>query len=66
MSGLYNTEEAARWLRVSPNTLAKHRCRGTGPTFVRAGKGERSPIRYRQRDLDAWLTEAKSTSEPRS
>lgn len=60
---LLDTLQAARWLQITPNTLAKHRCRGTGPKFVRAGPGKQSPVRYRPRDLEAWLVEAMSTSE---
>ena len=66
MDRLLDTKAAAYWLRISPETLAKHRCRGTGPRFVRAGAGKQSPVRYRKSDLEAWLVEATSTSEPRA
>lgn len=62
MENLLNTEEAAAWLKLTPNTLAKHRCRGTGPRFVRLGPGRHSPVRYRPRDLASWVSEATSTS----
>ncbi len=55
-SGKLLTErEAAAYLRLSPRTLRRWRTEkpGTGPPV--AGYAGRSP-RYRQPDLDAWLT----------
>jgi predicted DNA-binding transcriptional regulator AlpA len=60
-ANLLDTEAAATYLGLRPNTLAKARCRGDGPRFVRlGGKGS---IRYRLEDLNAWLVDANSTSE---
>jgi hypothetical protein len=42
---------AADFLRISIRTLQAWRCRGAGPTFVRVGRA----IRYRRRDLLAWI-----------
>jgi len=43
--------EAAEYLRSSTSTLSKWRLFGTGPRYVTLGR----LIRYRRRDLDAWL-----------
>ena len=44
--------EAAEYLRSSTSTLAKARMMRQGPDFVRIGRA----IRYRQSDLDAWMS----------
>jgi excisionase family DNA binding protein len=44
--------EAAEYLRSSTSTLAKARMYKRGPDFVRIGRA----IRYRQSDLDAWMS----------
>jgi excisionase family DNA binding protein len=49
---LLKTEEAARYLRVSIDTLKNWRRRNTGPPYKRVG--ERLVV-YRKVDLDAWL-----------
>jgi excisionase family DNA binding protein len=49
--------EAADYLRSSTSTLAKARMRKQGPEFVRIGRA----IRYRQSDLDAWMSASRST-----
>jgi excisionase family DNA binding protein len=46
------TQEAAAYLRLSPNTLAQWRCWDRGPAFVRFGRA----VRYRKADLDAWAS----------
>ena len=43
--------QAADFLRISIRTLQAWRCRGAGPAFVRVGRA----IRYRRRDLLAWI-----------
>jgi excisionase family DNA binding protein len=45
-------KEAAEYLRSSTSTLAKARMRKMGPDFVRIGRA----IRYRQSDLDSWMS----------
>ena len=52
---LMTTIDAAAYLGLSPKTLERFRCEGNGPVFVKAGPGKRARVRYRQRDLDAWL-----------
>ena len=43
--------QAAEALSLSVRTLQAWRPRGAGPAFVRAGRA----IRYRRRDLLAWM-----------
>ncbi len=43
--------EAARFLRLSPRTLQRHRVAGTGPVFVRLGRR----VVYRRTDLLDWV-----------
>lgn len=43
--------DAADFLRLSVRTLQSWRAKGTGPAFIRAGRA----IRYRRRDLVAWI-----------
>lgn len=44
-------KEAARYLRIKPQTLAKMRMQKRGPRYDKRGRF----IRYRVADLDAWL-----------
>lgn len=50
-SRLLRTPEAARLLGLAPSTLAKLRCSGGGPRFLRLTK---RAIAYRDVDLAAW------------
>ena len=60
---LYDTETAATRLTgesddpISPRTLEWWRMTGRGPKFVKVG----NRVRYRDRDLEAWLTEQTRT-----
>ena len=45
------TPEAARLLDLSPRTLEKHRCDGTGPIFHKLG----GRVVYAVADLHAWV-----------
>ncbi|ERI14389.1 helix-turn-helix transcriptional regulator [Brucella cytisi] len=55
------TVEAARLLGLSPRTLEKHRCDGTGPIYHKLG----GRVVYTVADLQAWIDAAArlSTSE---
>ncbi len=55
------TPEAARLLDLSPRTLEKHRCDGTGPIFHKLG----GRVVYAVCDLHAWVKAGarQSTSE---
>ncbi|KUM24447.1 hypothetical protein AU467_30085 [Mesorhizobium loti] len=57
------THEAARLLGISPRTLEKYRCHGSGPTFRKLG----GRVVYAIDDLEAWADQAacRSTSDPR-
>ncbi|MBG7615605.1 helix-turn-helix domain-containing protein [Brevundimonas sp. BAL450] len=55
------TPEAAALLRISPRTLEKHRSRGSGPAFRRAG----GTVLYTRHDLEAW-TLLPESSDPSS
>lgn len=56
------TPEAAIHLGLSPRTLEKHRCYGTGPVYRRLG----GRVVYAIDDLEAWanLGTRHSTSDP--
>lgn len=45
------TPEAARLLDLSPRTLEKHRCEGTGPIYRKLG----GRVVYSVADLEAWV-----------
>ena len=53
--------EAAEYVRHAPQTLAKLRCYGGGPRYIKSGR----LVLYARADLDAWLESKKraSTSE---
>jgi len=61
MPTILNTEQAAAYVQLVPNTLEKFRIRGDGPPFMKVGRA----VRYRAADLEAWLTArtVKSTSQ---
>lgn len=56
------TPDAAVHLGLSPRTLEKHRCFGTGPAYHKLG----GRIVYRVEDLEAWAEQGlrRSTSDP--
>lgn len=56
------TPDAAVHLGLSPRTLEKHRCYGTGPVYRKLG----GRIVYRLEDLEAWAEKGtrRSTSDP--
>lgn len=56
------TPDAAIHLGLSPRTLEKHRCYGTGPTYRKLG----GRVVYAIDDLEAWaeLGTRRSTSDP--
>jgi excisionase family DNA binding protein len=51
--GLLDTEQAAEYLRVGPQTIRNWRTKGRGPEALKVG----SLVRYRRSDLDRWLDE---------
>ncbi|WP_454745880.1 helix-turn-helix transcriptional regulator [Ciceribacter selenitireducens] len=58
------TAEAARLLDLSPRTLEKHRCDGTGPVYHKLG----GRVVYAVTDINAWIDACarRSTSEAAS
>lgn len=50
-----DTKEAAAFVRLSPRTLERMRVEGAGPKFLKAGRGIRSRVLYREEDLRAWI-----------
>ena len=60
--GYLRTPDAAVHLGLSPRTLEKHRCYGTGPVYRKLG----GRIVYRIVDLDTWAEQGlrRSTSDP--
>ena len=58
---ILSTAEAARTLRLALASLAKMRCRGGGPDYLKLGRR----IVYERSALDSWLAarRAKSTSD---
>jgi hypothetical protein len=61
--GRLNSENAAKYLGLSPKTLAVMRSSGTGPQFVKRGR-----VFYYLGDLQTWVAEprrAHSSAEAR-
>jgi predicted site-specific integrase-resolvase len=58
---LLTPEETARRIRRAVQTLARWRCEGAGPAFIRVG----GRIAYRAADVERWLESRRvhSTSE---
>lgn len=53
-----NSRDAARYLGLAHATLAKMRCLGGSPVFLRLGR----KIVYCRADLDAWLDARRASS----
>ena len=58
---IFNTTEAAKYVRLGKATLERFRIKGDGPRYCKLG----GAVRYRQVDLDEWLESRliRSTSE---
>jgi len=56
-------KEAATYLNLSVDWLARERWKGTGPGYVRLSGGRFGAIRYRRSALDAYV--AAHTIDPR-
>lgn len=57
---LVSASEAADYLGLAEQTLTNWRYRGRGPRFYRVGQ----LVKYDRADLDAWLDENASDSQP--
>lgn len=62
-NAMLRPEAAAAFLGLATQTLARWRCEGNGPPFIRAGRA----ILYDPGDLSAWIAANRfaSTSEAR-
>ena len=60
-SELITPSEAAARLRLAKQTLARWRCEGRGPAFIRLG-GSGGRVAYRAVDIDAWLASHRAFS----
>jgi excisionase family DNA binding protein len=58
-SQLLTTAEAATYMRLKPQTLAKWRSHGKGPDFVRMGGN----VYYRLTELDQYIEAGITTPE---
>ena len=63
---LLNDSEAAAQLGVSPATLRSWRCRGIGPSFVKMGRGRKSPVRYHSSDLEQFIAQCRQVPPVRA
>jgi predicted DNA-binding transcriptional regulator AlpA len=64
MRQLLNVPEAAEYLRMKPQSLAKMRWEGTSPPFIKLGRR----VLYDLAEIDRWLDQRRrrSTSDPGS
>ncbi|MEY9435536.1 helix-turn-helix domain-containing protein [Bradyrhizobium elkanii] len=51
---LLTEDDVAKRYGVTVRTVQKWRHSGVGPAYLKVGGGEKSPIRYRPSDLDAF------------
>lgn len=60
-SEIFNTREAAEYVRLGKPTLERFRITGEGPNYCKLG----GAVRYRKVELDAWLESklTRSTSD---
>ena len=52
---LLTPKQVADMLQVKTDTLEAWRGKRTGPAWIKLGDGKRSPVRYRQADIDNYL-----------
>lgn len=52
-TSLLTVQEAAKYLTLSPSTLAKMRLSGASPKYIKLGRR----VAYRMEDLDKWIEE---------
>lgn len=52
MSELFNTREAADFLKVSTKTMERWRAEGGGPKYCKYGR----VVLYRRGEIESWLT----------
>ncbi len=59
---LLTPKQAAEFLGVSVDTLARWRVLGVGPAFVKFSRAKQALVRYRREDLDGFIREHRHTS----
>jgi len=59
---LLTARQAAEFLGVSVDTLARWRVLGVGPAFVKFSHAKQALVRYRSEDLDRFVREHLHTS----
>ena len=52
---LLTPAQVADLLQVTTDTLEAWRGKRIGPAWIKLGEGKRSPVRYRQADIDNYL-----------
>ena len=52
---LLTPPEAAKVVKLTVRTLSDMRWRGGGPTYQKLGPGPKARVRYKLRDLHAWM-----------
>jgi hypothetical protein len=57
---LLTTEDVAAMLGIAPATAIWWRSQKQGPSWIRLGRGRRSPIRYRLEAVEAYLAQMES------
>lgn len=63
---LLNDFQAAQHLGVSPATLRSWRCRGIGPSYVKMGRGKKSPVRYHHEDIEHFIAQSRHVPSVRA
>jgi len=59
---LYTTEELAKIVRVTPDTVRFWRHLNKGPKYFKLGGGKR--VFYRREDVEAWINEQYAEANP--
>lgn len=65
MDRLLTPKEVAEYLNLQLNTLAKRRASGEGPPFVKLGTAQGAPVRYKESDIQQYLSTSDATSNGR-
>src|SRR5262249_25464619 len=53
---LMTPKQAAEYLKLSTDTLARLRVSGRGPSYIKFGPGRSSMVRYHKTDIDSWIS----------
>ncbi|HLE80157.1 MAG TPA: helix-turn-helix domain-containing protein [Dehalococcoidia bacterium] len=59
------TKEVADYLNMTVHGLKWLRYHRQGPTWLKLGMGKNSAVRYRRKDVEAWMQERKGTRDER-